>query len=81
MIYLVAISAVFCFVAVFASAIAAYFAIHAWTKVQAMEKSTHTIQYVPLDDKQLNKDVDNIDERLFGDLGDRDHLEGLEEMQ
>lgn len=48
--------------------------IHLWTEVKAMQKSTHSIQYMPLDTKQQNfeKVTDELKEKLtedpFGNL-------------
>jgi len=81
LIYMTAVAAVLCFCAVFASGFALYFGMQAWAKVQALEKATHTIQYVPLDDgKDLNKQVDDIDEKLYEGLGRSGDLEEIEDL-
>lgn len=82
MIYLAALSAVAAFIAVFAASLALYFAIQAWTKVQALEKSTHSIQYVPLEDnKKVNKQSDDIDDEIYEGLASRDTVESFEDFQ
>lgn len=70
---LLAISFGFTITAIIIGTIAILVSIMAFTKVQAMEKSTHKIEYVPLD--QYNNIVDTHSNVEYGEVYD-----GLEEF-
>jgi hypothetical protein len=52
--------------AVLVSSITAIFSIMAYSKVVGMEKSTHKIQYVPLDSPKTGEDLDKSMYEAFG---------------
>lgn len=62
------------------STLALYFALRVYIKVEAMEKSTHSVQYVPIDEqfkteseaqvKDINKKFKDYVEEDFSDIID-----------
>jgi len=72
------------FIALTTSFFSCMFSILSWTKVQALEKSTHTVQMVPIDEEidKANRDYmeqwatsqKSLEEQAKMDIEDRDDL-------
>ena len=81
--YVILLTIFFTFVLTF-STLGVLLAVLSWTKVQALEKSTHTVQMVPIDEEidKANRDYmeqwatsqKSLEEQAKMDIEDRDDL-------
>jgi hypothetical protein len=61
------------------SSIALFFAIKAWSEVIGLKNSTHQVQYVPIDDKTLEKSINAAEAEAMDSLGLNDSLDEYDE--